>query len=227
MSRKQRNIEQAYGVSTDRSREAANTLSPAEDEATTVAEETVESGSAETGVQEPFVEDPVECPAASVETLEAELETLRARVAELEAKAEAEHQQFLRTMADFQNFRRRNEEQTVEIRRFATQELVLGLLPILDNFERALASGAEQRNLDKLLEGVSLTARQIGELLSKSGVEPIIAVGKIFDPVFHDAVMRVEGSDQPPNTVVEELQRGYTMHRRVLRPSIVKVAAEE
>jgi molecular chaperone GrpE len=145
-------------------------------------------------------------------------------VAELESQVEAERNQYLRTLADFQNFRRRNEEQRGELAQFANRELILGMLPVLDNFERALAAADKNQSYEALVGGVALTLRQLQEFLKKNGVEAIEAKGKEFDPNLHEAVMRDEGSDQPENTVVEELQKGYTMHSKVLRPSMVKVA---
>lgn len=146
------------------------------------------------------------------------------RILELEKELEAERAQALRVLADFQNFRRRSEEQRAETASRAVQEFVTDLLPILDNFERALASAADSRSFDGLVAGVELILRQLRELLQKHGVEPIEAVGQPFDPNLHDAAMRVEDAEVAENTVVEELQRGYTMDGRVIRPAMVKVA---
>lgn len=143
---------------------------------------------------------------------------------ELEKQVEQEKNQGLRTLADFQNFRRRKDEEAREIGQFANRELILGLLPIMDNFERALKSAEQNQNYEALLSGVALTLRQMQDFLKKNGVEPIDSVGKEFDPNVHEAVMRVEDGEHPENTVVDEVQRGYTMHSRVLRPSMVKVA---
>lgn len=160
----------------------------------------------------------------ATENLAEELEALRARVAELEKQVEQEHAQYLRAMADFQNFRRRHEEQRGEVQQFANREMILALLPIVDNFERALAAADKNQSYEALVGGVALILRQLQEFLNKHGVEPIDAIGKEFDPNLHEAVMRVEDSEHPENTVVDELQKGYTMHSRVLRPSMVKVA---
>jgi molecular chaperone GrpE len=153
-----------------------------------------------------------------------DIDTLRKTISELEAKVEAEHNQYLRTMADFQNYRRRADEQRQEVRAHATQELVVGLLPALDNFERALAAAEANSNFEKLIEGVRLTQRQIQDVLKRQNVEPIVALGAEFDPAVHEAIARVEDSEHPDNSVVEEVQRGYTMAGKVLRPALVKVA---
>lgn len=148
------------------------------------------------------------------------------RVAELErALADAEARN-LRVMADFQNFRRRNEEQLAERTRFAAQELVTALLPALDNLERALDAAQDAGSYESLHAGVELTRKQILDILKGYGVEPIEAVGAQFDPNLHDAVMRVEDPEAEENSVVEELRRGYTMHSRVIRPAMVKVSAK-
>jgi molecular chaperone GrpE len=152
------------------------------------------------------------------------LDALKARVSELEKQVSDEKNAHLRALADYQNYRRRSDEQRREAQQFANRELVLGLLPVLDNFERALAAAGKNQNYEALIGGVSLTMRQLQDYLTKHGVEPIEAVGQEFDPNFHEAVMRVEDSEHPENTVVEEVQKGYKMHNRVLRPTMVKVA---
>jgi molecular chaperone GrpE len=97
---------------------------------------------------------------------------------------------------------------------------------VLDNLERALQAAESTQNFEALRDGVSLTHKQLLESLGKSGLEPIEAVGKPFDPALHEAIMQVEASNgQAPNTVVEELRKGYTLNGRVLRASLVKVAA--
>jgi molecular chaperone GrpE len=175
---------------------------------------------------------PAEEPA--VKAGEDEIAGLRARVEELEQQLEQEKKQkeearnqYLRALADFQNFRRRAEETGKQDRQFANQGFITGLLPILDNFERALDAAEKSRSFEALMGGVALILRQLQDYLKKNGVEPIEAVGQEFDPNFHEAVMRVEDGEHPENTVVDELQRGYTMHSRVLRPAMVKVAKSE
>jgi len=151
-------------------------------------------------------------------------ESIEDRIVQLEEKLEAERAQALRVLADFQNYRRRSEEQRQEIASRAVQNFVAELLPVLDNFERALAASKETQSSDSLVAGVEMILRQLRELLERHGVAPIEAIGHPFDPNLHDAVMRVEASDVEDNTVVEELQRGYMMDGRVIRPAMVKVA---
>jgi molecular chaperone GrpE len=164
---------------------------------------------------------------AAGQVQQAEIDSLRAEVERLTKERDNEREQHLRTLADFQNFRRRKEEERGADRQFANRELIIGLLPVLDNFERALAAAEKSQSYDALIDGVKLTLRQLNDFLAKNGVRPIDSVGKEFDPNYHEAVMRVESGDEPENTVVEELQKGYAMHDRVLRPSMVKVARGE
>lgn len=151
-------------------------------------------------------------------------ESIEDRIVQLEEKLEAERAQALRVLADFQNYRRRSEEQRQEIASRTVQSFVAELLPVLDNFERALAASRESQSFDSLVSGVEMILRQLREILERHGVVPIEAVGHPFDPNLHDAVMRVEAADVEDNTVVEELQRGYMMDGRVIRPAMVKVA---
>lgn len=148
--------------------------------------------------------------------------------AELEAAKQAleeEHNRYLRAVADFANFKRRRQEDYENQIQYANQDLILKLLPVIDNFERALQAAQDNRNFDALAEGVSLTLRQLRDMLEKEGVSPIEAVGQEFDPNLHEAVMRIESRDYPDNTIVEELEKGYMQKSRVIRPSKVKVVA--
>jgi molecular chaperone GrpE len=173
--------------------------------------------------------DPIEHDAhEAVTTVESEeVVALREKVETLTAQLEQERNQHLRSVADFQNAKRRQESRADEVIQFANRELILGLLPVLDNFERALAASAKNQSYEALVGGVSATHRQLQDYLKKNGVETIESLGKPFDPAQHEAVMRVESEEHPENTVVEELQRGYVMHSRVLRPAMVKVASGE
>ncbi|GMU66157.1 MAG: hypothetical protein AMXMBFR36_24310 [Acidobacteriota bacterium] len=127
----------------------------------------------------------------------------------------------LRLLADFDNFRKRAERELEERTRYVLAEPIRELLPVLDNLERALvAQGAE----GDLIRGVEMTARQFLDVLRRFGVEPVPAVGARFDPRRHEAVMSVESADVAEPTVVEELQRGYVLRDRLLRPALVRVA---
>lgn len=143
-----------------------------------------------------------------------------------EKRAEEEHDNFIRTLADFNNYRRRSREEMESARKFAVEDIVIRLLPVLDNFERAIKTAEEMKDYDALHGGVILILRQLRDVLEKEGVKPIEAEGQEFDPNFHEAVMREDTEDYPDNTVIEEFQKGYTLGDKVIRPSMVKVAKE-
>ncbi|MEE2775563.1 MAG: nucleotide exchange factor GrpE [Acidobacteriota bacterium] len=127
----------------------------------------------------------------------------------------------LRTLADFENYRRRSERDRLASARTARAEPLREFLGVVDNLERALGSEGDQGDVKA---GVEMILKQIRELLRRFGVEEIPAVGEPFDPSFHEAVMRFEDPDVSEQTVTEELQKGYTLAERLLRPSMVKVA---
>ena len=127
----------------------------------------------------------------------------------------------LRLLADFDNFRKRAERELEERTRYMLAEPIRELLPVLDNLERALAAQGPEGDL---IRGVEMIARQFLDVLRRFGVEPIPAVGAPFDPRRHDAVMSVESTDVAQPTVVAELQRGYVLRDRLLRPALVRVA---
>jgi molecular chaperone GrpE len=161
--------------------------------------------------------------AADVAQLEARLQVLEEENALLKQQLAEKQDSLLRAMADFDNFRRRTRQEMEEIRRIALEEFLRSLLRVMDNFERAMQAAEESQSFDKLMEGVQLTYRQLQSLLREAGVQPIEAVGKPFDPNFHEAVQRVESPEHPDETVLEEVERGYMIQSRVLRPSRVKV----
>lgn len=129
----------------------------------------------------------------------------------------------MRLRADFDNFRRRTRQEKEELSAVVLQGILADLLPLLDNFERALA--VETSAEEAFKEGMSMVYNQFVASLQKNGLEPIKAVGEKFDPNFHQAVMRVEDAEQEDDTIIEELQKGYMAHGRVIRPSMVKVVA--
>lgn len=128
---------------------------------------------------------------------------------------------YKRLQADYDNFRRRTRQEKEELSIIVTERIICELLPVVDNFERATASTSTDVNA--LTTGVEMIFRQLNNTLAQLGVEPIIAVGNMFDPTQHEAVLRLEDSDQPDGMIVEELQKGYKVNGRVIRPSMVKV----
>jgi molecular chaperone GrpE len=148
-------------------------------------------------------------------------ERLRAALAERDAR----QQDYLRALADLENFRKRVRKEQQEERRFAVLPLVESLLPVVDNLRRALEAPDAARQDQAWLTGVQLVARQLDDALARHGVEPINAVGTPFDPNLHLAIKQLPTSESPPMTVLIEAERGYKLHDRVIRPSTVIVAA--
>jgi molecular chaperone GrpE len=124
-----------------------------------------------------------------------------------------------RLQADFENFRKRSTKEKVDIINSANVELITVLLPVLDNFQRAL-EGAED---SKFVEGIKMIYKQFKDILEKEGLQEIDCLDKPFDPNLHEGIMQVEEPDKPENTVVEVLQKGYTFKDKVIRPAMVKV----
>lgn len=150
-----------------------------------------------------------------------------ADVRRLEGQLEAERERSLRLRADFDNYRKRTERERAEIERYALADALREFLPVVDNLERALAvQGAQGGPAESgdLRKGVEMIARQFQELLKRFGMVPIVALGERFDPSVHEAVFQEEADDIVVPTVAAELQRGYRLNERLLRPSLVKVA---
>jgi molecular chaperone GrpE len=145
-------------------------------------------------------------------------------VADLEEQLAAANEARLRALAEFQNYRRRTDEERESLKGFLLSGVMESLLPIVDNFGRAVDSMNASTDIDKLREGISGIHRQLATVLEKNGVEQIVADGAAFDPNLHNAVMRVDDPNVPTDTVVEVLQPGYTIGGRVLRPALVKVS---
>jgi molecular chaperone GrpE len=162
--------------------------------------------------------DPEQTP-DSVKSLEEKLEAAT-------REAQENYDRLLRVSAEFENFKKRSAREMDELRKFSNQALVKDLLPIIDNLELALKSSEESgRNVDsKLREGVDLTRKEILKIFEKYNVKQIEALGEPFDPNYHEAVMREESDRYGENTVISELQKGYLMHDRLIRPTMVVVA---
>jgi len=128
-----------------------------------------------------------------------------------------------RTQANFENYRKQTEKRMEEFQQFATKDLLLQILPILDNLELALKTSTQ--NVEDLKKGVEMIYAQIFQLLENQGLQPIDCQGK-FNPHLHEALMK-EGSDQPEGTILEELQKGFTLNDRVIRHAKVKISTKK
>ena len=153
--------------------------------------------------------------ASNSEELAAANEKLTAELAERDAR-------YLRLQADFENFRRRTRQEKEELAAVVTQSFLKDMLPLLDNFERALTADKEAESFH---QGVEMIYKQMVEALKKHGLEYIETEGKKFDPNFHEAVMRVQNSELEDDTIALEMQKGYMAKGRVIRPSMVQVVA--
>jgi molecular chaperone GrpE len=138
-------------------------------------------------------------------------------------KLEEADNRYLRLQADFDNFRRRTRLDSEASEKYRAQKLATNLLPALDNFERALKLEADNEQTKSLLQGMDMVYRSLVDALKSEGIEAIGAVGKEFDPNFHQAVMTDENEEYGSNIVTEEFQKGYMIKDRVLRPAMVKV----
>lgn len=140
-------------------------------------------------------------------------------------KAKEHWDRLLRLQADFDNTRKRLERERQDFVKFANEGIVLELLNVLDDLERAVnLAESKHEDLSAFLKGVEMILAHLYEMLKEHGVKPIEAEGKIFDPAYHEALMQVEDKDKPEHTVVEELQKGYLLNDRVIRTSKVKVS---
>ncbi|ANE48937.1 molecular chaperone GrpE [Paenibacillus swuensis] len=142
----------------------------------------------------------------------------------LSALAEENNQRYLRTQADFENFRRRTRQEKEELAKYASSKVLEQLVSVLDNFERALAASKDNQDFESFAKGVDMIFRQFDSVLTSEGLTAIESVGQPFNPEFHQAIMQVETDEHEEGTVVEELQKGYRLKDKVLRPAMVKVS---
>lgn len=153
------------------------------------------------------------------------LEELKHNLEALQKEKEDLMNKLMRLQADFDNYRKRMKAEKGEVEKFANFEFMKKILPVIDNLERALTSA--EKSDDGVIEGLEMILRQFKEVLESEGVTAISSAGKAFDPALHEAVLTEESEDFSPGTVIEELQKGYLMKDKVLRPSMVKVAVEK
>jgi molecular chaperone GrpE len=171
------------------------------------------------------VEEEVQEESIAEESVETTLTEEQQRIQELESKLEEASQKNLRLQADYDNFRRRTREEQAASLKYKSQSLLEQLLPALDNFERALKTEVTDEQAKTLIQGMEMVYRQLADALKQEGLSEIATVGEKFDPNMHQAVMQVEDSEYESNTVIEELQKGYMLKDRVIRPAMVKVNA--
>lgn len=150
---------------------------------------------------------------------------LKNKLEDATKEAKESYERFLRVSAEFENYKKRINRETEEFKKYANEAFVKELLPVVDNLERALASSNENTDCGKgILEGVNITLNEILKVFEKFGVTPFDSINKSFDPGFHQAVMQEETEDKDENIVLKELQKGYLIHNRLLRPAMVIVS---
>jgi molecular chaperone GrpE len=176
--------------------------------------------------EEAMTEEPMLPPGDPEKDLQAELTALTDERDKLLKEKQELYDRLLRNQAEFENARRRAERERSEFVQFAGVELVREILPVVDDFQRALQSGTSlsEGPAKDYIKGIELIYQRLVDRLTKMGLEPIETAGKLFDPNLHQAVERVETDDVPDQTILSEFQRGYLFKGRLLRPSMVKVA---
>ena len=151
-------------------------------------------------------------------------EDLKKSLEEKEEELRQKHDCLLRNQADFENFKKRTAREKADLLKFRNESLMRELLPVIDNFERSLAHAKDAPSIDDIISGIDLIKKDLMHKLEKFGLKAISAQGEPFDPLKHEAALQIETSEHTENTIVDELQKGYCIHDRLLRPAMVTVA---
>jgi molecular chaperone GrpE len=184
-------------------------------------EQTEEQVAAET--EKPGTEQASQDDVQSVET--ATEPSLEERLTACQAEAKKNWDLYLRERADLENFRRRAQREKEELSRFANENIIKEIVPVVDNLERAVAHARQEcGDAEGLLQGVEMTLSMFAKALDKFGVTPFNSIGEAFDPARHEAMGQVESAEHAPNTVIHEMQKGYLLSSRLLRPALVMLA---
>jgi molecular chaperone GrpE len=150
-------------------------------------------------------------------------EELLERARELQKESEKNYDLYLRSQAEMENLRKRNRKEREDYLKFSNESLIKEMLPVLDNLEKALSHSKNENTVHALKEGIHLTLKGLKDTLSKSGLEEVKALGEPFDPCFHEAVSEMDDPKAKPGIVLTELQKGYTLNTRLIRPAMVVV----
>lgn len=180
--------------------------------------------------QDSFAQSNPSIDSKSAIMLESEVANLRSELSKAEQENAEMAESFRRRQSDFENFKKRIERERHETHRNILSGLAMQLLPVVDNLNRALDSASGQdadksADFQQFIQGIVLVNHQLNEVLEAIGVHPILAVGEQFDPHFHEAMVTAPTNEYPPNTVIEELIRGYKIEEKVIRPAMVKVSS--
>ena len=206
------------------------------DEVIRVALESVRkrTGEAPEAVTEPGIEVKVEGEAPAGDAKDQEIAELKVQLEVSQAASRAvmgrikdEHEKVLRASADLENFKKRAQKEKDELQRFGNEKLLRDLLPVVDNFDRALEHSKGGGDVASLEKGITLTRKLFEDALAKHGVKAFDSKGKPFDPNLHEAMQHVETDDLPANHVASELLRGFTLNDRLVRPALVMVSKKK
>ena len=154
--------------------------------------------------------------------LKKQVEDLKNQLTEKEALAKEYYNRLARAQADFENLKRRTNKEREQLLKYAAEELIIDILPVIDNFQRALES--KNKSSEEFVSGVEMIYKQLLDVLKKAGVEEIKSLGEDFDPNKHEAIMQVESEEYPENKIVEVLRKGYILKDKIIRPAVVKVS---
>jgi molecular chaperone GrpE len=160
----------------------------------------------------------------SKKELEHEVEDLTAELERVTKELGETKDQLLRGLADFDNYRKRIAREREHMTKCANEDLIRKLLEVIDNIELALEAASDAKDFDGFRQGIELIYKRLNEILTKEGLCPIVCLGEDFDPNYHEAVMAIEAEGHDSEKVVEEMQKGYTLDGRVIRPSKVVVS---
>jgi molecular chaperone GrpE len=149
---------------------------------------------------------------------------LLTRIREVQEESKGNYDLYLRSQAEMENVKKRNKKEKEDWIKYANESLIKEILPVMDNLEMAISHSQNENSLDALKEGVELTLKGLRDTLIKSGLEEVKAEGETFDPCFHQAVSELEDENVEAGTILRELQRGYTLNRRLIRPAMVVVS---
>jgi molecular chaperone GrpE len=181
-------------------------------------------GREDEGAALPESADAPDDPQSELDAVRAQLDFSQAKGRELMEKLKEAHERMLRAVADLDNYKKRAHKEREEAQKFGNERLLRDFVPVMDNLDRALEHARSNADFDGLLTGVAMTRKQFEEALGRHGVKSFSAVGQAFDPHLHEAMQQVSTPEVPPNHVVSELLRGYTLNDRLIRAALVVVS---
>lgn len=177
----------------------------------------------QTAEEQPVAEQKTKEPEVEVPEISLE-EQLNIELLQTREEIKKHQELYLRAMADMDNLRKRTQREKEELAKFANENILRDILPVIDNLERAVEHAEQSTGNGGLLEGVQMTLTHFFQVLTRFGVEPVISLGLPFDPAVHQAMGQLETDEYPANTVAQEMQKGYLLNDRLLRPAMVMVA---